>query len=272
MSKIYDCFMFNGEFELLEIRLKTHWNVVNKFIIVEGDRTFRGQKKEYSLSRLPKSLLCYTDKIKPILFEVPIFKERDGAWLACTLQRDSMIRGLDECNADDFVIFSEVDEILRPEKIIEARNLVLSGVESVVFQQEMFCYYLNVRNLVVWDGVRMLRFDTVLKRKLSPQIIRNEECFHKEKTIRLIKSGWHFQNLGGSERVIKKLKSSCHHELGAREYSDLKIVSEKIKNLIEPLGRNDHQLTAIEIDDAFPKCVYENQEKYRHLIYKFDKL
>jgi len=263
--------MFNGEFELLEIRLKTHWDVIDKFVIVEGDRTFRGQKKDYSLSRLPKDLLQYTNKIKPILFNIPVFKERDGAWLACALQRDSMIRGLDECNADDLVIFSEADEILRPEKIIEARDLILSGAESVVLHQEMFCYYLNVKDLVPWNGPRMLKFDTILKRRLSPQIIRTDECFDEKKSVRLMKSGWHFQNLGGPKRVVKKLKSSCHHELGDEKYSNLGIVSEKIKDLVEPLGRSDHQLTAIEIDDTFPECVYKEQGRYQHLIFKAEE-
>jgi hypothetical protein len=262
---VYDCFMFNGEFELLEIRLATHWDVIDKFVIVEGNRTFRGQDKEYSLSYF--SALSPM-KIKTIFFDVPVFKEPEGAWLACALQRDSMIRGLDECNADDLIIFSEIDEILRPEKIAEAQNLIISGVESVVFDLEMFCYYLNVRDSVPWDGARMLKFDTILRRKLSPQIIRNDECFDKEKSVRLLKSGWHFQNIGGPERVIKKLKASCHHELGAEKYSNLEIATQKIENLIEPLAREDHKLTVVEIDETFPGCVYKEQEKYKHLIWR----
>ena len=268
MSKIYDCFMFNGEFELLEIRLRTHWNDIDKFIIVEGDRTFRGQKKECSLTSLPENLLQYASKIKIIFFEVPVFKELDGGWLACALQRDTMLRGLDECDADDFVIFSEVDEILRSKQIKEATRLITSGIESVVFNQEMFCYYLNVKDLDSWDGPKMLKFDTVLKRKLTPQIIRNDEYFDRKTSIRLRNSGWHFQNLGGVIRVIKKLKSSCHHELGTEQCSNIKVISEKIKNLIEPLARKEHKLKVINIDESYPECIYKEQNKYQHLIYK----
>lgn len=268
MPRVYDCFMFNGEFDLLEIRLKTHWNVVDKFVIVEGNRTFRGQDKKYSLLHLPEYLMKYTSKIKDVFFDVPVFKELEGAWLACALQRDSMIRGLSDCDIEDFVIFSEIDEILRPEKVVEAKNLISAGAESVVFDLEMFCYYLNVRDLLPWDGARMFKFDTFLKRKLSPQIIRNDECFDKKKSVRLLKSGWHFQNLGGPERVIKKLKASCHHELGDEKYSNLAVATQKIESLIEPLAREDHKLTVVEIDKTFPECVFEEQEKYKHLIWR----
>ena len=32
--RIYDCFTFYNEFELLELRLKALWDVVDRFVIV----------------------------------------------------------------------------------------------------------------------------------------------------------------------------------------------------------------------------------------------
>lgn len=265
MSKVYDCFLFNGEFELLEIRLKTHFDDVDQFVIIQGNRDFRGKDKKYF--DIPKSLsFCY-DKIKMIYFDVPSFKESDGAWLSMSHHRNDMIRGLTECNADDFVIFSEIDEIIRYGKIKEAIQHIKIGAESVVFDQATFCYYLNVRDFAPWGATRMLRFGDVLKRKLLPQTIRNSECFDKKKSIRLYDGGWHFQNLGGPERVRQKLKSSCHHELGAEEISNIDVVTRRVKNLIEPLERKEHILTVVDIDQSYPKCVYEEQEKYKHIIY-----
>lgn len=268
MRKVYDCFMFNGEFELLEIRLKTHWDKVDQFVLVEGNRTFRGKDKAYSILTLPKNLLCYKEKIKVILFDVPIFKEIEGGWLACALQRDSMLRGLNDCDAEDFIIFSEIDEIMRPEKIGEAIKLLDSGFESVIFDQDCFCYYLNVMDSNGWEGQRMMKFDTILRKRLSPQIIVNDDYFDKRTSVRLSKSGWHFQNLGGPSRVVKKLQSSCHCELGTEKYSNFDTVTEKIKKLIEPLDRKEHKLHVVTIDDSFPECVYKEQERYKDLIYK----
>ena len=44
--KIFDCFIFNHEVELLEIRLNILNDYVDKFIITEGDMTFSGLPKE----------------------------------------------------------------------------------------------------------------------------------------------------------------------------------------------------------------------------------
>ena len=46
--KIFDCFIFNNEVELLELRLNILNDVVDKFVIVEGNSTFSGKKKESS--------------------------------------------------------------------------------------------------------------------------------------------------------------------------------------------------------------------------------
>ena len=45
--KIYDCFTFFNELELLEIRLNELYNYVNYFVIVEGDKTHDGKTKEF---------------------------------------------------------------------------------------------------------------------------------------------------------------------------------------------------------------------------------
>ena len=44
--KKYDCFIFNHEVELLEIRFNILNDYVDKFIITEGDITFSGLPKE----------------------------------------------------------------------------------------------------------------------------------------------------------------------------------------------------------------------------------
>ena len=45
---IIDVFLFNNEIDLLELRLRENWSLFNKFIIIEGNKTFQGKKK-YSL-------------------------------------------------------------------------------------------------------------------------------------------------------------------------------------------------------------------------------
>ncbi len=45
--KVYDCFTFYNEFELLELRLRALWDVVDYFVLVEADRTHTNKPKPF---------------------------------------------------------------------------------------------------------------------------------------------------------------------------------------------------------------------------------
>jgi hypothetical protein len=44
---VYDCFIFFNELDLLEIRLNELNNVVDKFVIIEANKTFQNNHKPY---------------------------------------------------------------------------------------------------------------------------------------------------------------------------------------------------------------------------------
>ncbi|MES2287670.1 MAG: hypothetical protein V4547_18385 [Bacteroidota bacterium] len=45
IPRVFDVFIFSIELDLLEIRLKELWSVVDKFVLVEADKTFTGKPK-----------------------------------------------------------------------------------------------------------------------------------------------------------------------------------------------------------------------------------
>ena len=45
--KIFDCFLFGGEIDILKARLELFSNIVYKFIIVEGTVDFRATQESY---------------------------------------------------------------------------------------------------------------------------------------------------------------------------------------------------------------------------------
>jgi beta-1,4-mannosyl-glycoprotein beta-1,4-N-acetylglucosaminyltransferase len=46
MTKIFDCFLYNGENDLLDIRLNYLYNYVDYFVVVESCQTFQAKKKK----------------------------------------------------------------------------------------------------------------------------------------------------------------------------------------------------------------------------------
>ena len=56
MNKIFDCFMFNNEEKLLEIRLNVLNKFVDYFVIIESEETHSGNKKKttFKINKYPK--------------------------------------------------------------------------------------------------------------------------------------------------------------------------------------------------------------------------
>ena len=49
--KIYDCFIFNDELDLLELRLKFLEDTVDYFVLVESERTLSGKTFKLSIKQ-----------------------------------------------------------------------------------------------------------------------------------------------------------------------------------------------------------------------------
>ena len=57
-AKVYDCFMFFNEYEVLDLRFHELYDHVDHFVIVESCEGFTGKSKEY-----PKELLSVDEYI-----------------------------------------------------------------------------------------------------------------------------------------------------------------------------------------------------------------
>ena len=97
---------------------------------------------------------------------------------------------------DDIVYCSDLDEIWNPELLENPDNLVHS------LAQRNYCYYLNMRSSEQWVGTLMSRVSNIfvgfnkLYRTTKPNVLPN--------------GGWHFQNLGGKEQLIRKVEAYDH--------------------------------------------------------------
>jgi beta-1,4-mannosyl-glycoprotein beta-1,4-N-acetylglucosaminyltransferase len=54
MSKIFDCFLYNGEDDLLNLRFNYLNSHVDYFVIVESCQTFQAKKKKFVFSKNSK--------------------------------------------------------------------------------------------------------------------------------------------------------------------------------------------------------------------------
>lgn len=200
-SKVIDCFMFFNEVELLDLRLRTLKDYVDYFVLAEINITHSGKLKPY-----------YFDEYKHLFAEYNIIHLKDIAypqsnpWIVENAHRN-MLNHFD-CDPDDYVIISDLDEIPNPEKIHQGIEL---GYHSFGFHQELYCYYVNCKSSQVWAG------SVCTKRKYikSPQDVRNNRC---NQPFNFINGGWHYTSMGGKDRIRLKFDSFAETDFNVDQY------------------------------------------------------
>ena len=95
--KLIDCFLYHNEDLVLDIRLNTLNEHVNKFVIVESKFDHQGNKKELNFDF--KKFKKFENKINYQVIEE--FPENISNWDRENYQRNFIVNGLDEFNEND---------------------------------------------------------------------------------------------------------------------------------------------------------------------------
>ena len=113
--KIFDCFLYNGENLILDLRLNTLSKYIEKFIIIESRYDHQGNKKKlnFKFNKFKK----FESKIIYLIIEN--FPEKLSNWERENFQRNYIVRGLTSANENDYVLVSDVDEIPNLSKITD---------------------------------------------------------------------------------------------------------------------------------------------------------
>jgi beta-1,4-mannosyl-glycoprotein beta-1,4-N-acetylglucosaminyltransferase len=224
--KVYDCFTYDGE-DCLELRLKTHWDSVDWFVIVEAELTFSGTPKAFTFDA--ERFAWAMPKIRYVQLQACEFGVCETAWDRERLQRNALRRGFADAEPHDVVVIADVDEIICPEKI----TAVTEGTVHV-FEQLMlyfYCDYLLVsdpfwRKAVAVTGSYALQHEA--------EDIRNSKALRERvKTVVVPEAGWHFSYLGGMEMIEKKLERFSHQNLNKPKYKN------KQRNLVRLYAGKD---------------------------------
>lgn len=245
-AKIYDCFPFFNELELLEIRLNEMYPVVDYFVLVECSETFRGTLKPLMYNQNKERFKQYSDKIIHIIVEERL--ETDNPWIREEFQKNQIKRGLKHCSSQDIIIIGDLDEIIRASDLERFIEPVLYGKKkAVAATQRFFRWYLNRRSkeLPFWTGSVVSTYG-YLKKKSFHQLREKKDNLPKIHDV-----GWHFSNMGGMAQYIKKLESFSHAEADTAENKDPRTI----------LAYTQQQLDLETIDETFPRYVQKYQSE-----------
>lgn len=259
-AKIYDCFLFFKELEILEIRLNEMAPYVDKFVIVESCETFQGQSKALIFAENQQRFDQFKDKI--IYVSVLNRIETDNPWLREHYQRNQISRGLAHCHDEDVIFISDCDEIVRG-SIIPRIAYETSQFPYICGYHQNYSFYLNRHTNYVWPGVVATKY--AFFKQHDAQYMREVRAPY----CLLENIGWHFSYMGGLERVNDKLQSFSHKLLVELAFKRDKITlptydcARPITN--DQMRKIVNTFRPVPIDETYPKYVQDHLDYFLEL-------
>ena len=263
--RIYDCFPFCNELDLLEVRLAELYAVVDRFVLVEATFTHAGDPKPLHYAENRGRFAAYADKI----IHVVVADDPGGfAWQREAHQRDAIMRGLDGCDPTDMIVISDADEILRPWVMERLRREPDDGRSLFAPHLDIFLYFLDLKSPDPWVSVAAAPWELI--RRIGTNRARYLAKLGHGRAVP--DAGWHFTWMGGVERFRAKLQAFAHREMIAAFDRDPAANQERLDRFYAT-GRFDAgavpgmwtSLAPVPIDAGFPRLIRERIGHFRAL-------
>ena len=292
--RVFDTTTFFEEKLMMDLRFNILDPFVDKFIVCEATFSHSGKKKEIKFDK--KDFPKFEDKIVHIIInEDPVEKTynqndnsnflRQNSIKRIETQRNYIGKALEDADKNDYIIYSDNDEIPDLSKIDFKSN----KAKIILFKQKLFYYKFNLAYPKIdWFGSKSCKLKdlkniswlrNIKNRKYN--LFRLDTLFSKMKytNLKIIEDGgWHFTNLKTPEELLRKYLNDEMHSEFELKYDDLKAIEYKIKNkfinydhLLDTKSSNDKKqnnrfdLTKVNLD-ILPNYIINNLEKYKSWI------
>jgi len=291
--KIFDCTTFYNENLMLEARFNILNDFVDKFVISEARYSHSGEKKKlnFDFNRFrefkkkiiylivenePDSVVYEKDENNKIFEKVDTIRKNSINRIA--QQRDYLLSGLNEAENDDYIFYSDNDEIPNFANFDFKNN----NNKIIIFRQKLFYYKFNLCcDRVHWYGTKGCKKKYLksfallreIKTKKYP-FFRLDTLFSNNKYIDLKivdNGGWHFSQLKSPKDIETKLMNDevyYEFKLAGKSLSDIEdlvkrrviIYDHKAKTTDFKFGK-EFKLKTLPIEDM-PLFLRKNVDKY----------
>jgi len=235
---------------MLEVRFNILNKHVDKFVIAESKYSHSGEKKKLNfninkfsefkkkiiylaIDNEPKDIIYQTKNIAFVENEVD---KRTNSVKRITYQRNRLMDCLTDAKGDDYILYSDNDEI--PD--LENFNFETNQSKILIFKQKLFYYKFNLFfDRINWYGTKGCKKKDLLsitwlrniKTKKYP-IYRLDTIFSKNKykNVKIIENGgWHFTQLKTPKDIEIKLLNGEQHAEFKQTGKNLDYISDLVK-------------------------------------------
>jgi Glycosyltransferase family 17 len=266
LMRIFDCFLYNGEIDVLLLRLHELHEVVDTFVVIEATKTFSGNAKHLTLRARWSRVKRFAGKIRYVMVTDDI--ESGDAWARERFQRNSIQRGLEDAADTDLVCVSDVDEIPRAAVIRRIR-----GEEPRVlgFRLLLSYFFLNYRNVAGPEAndAPCCAFPKDALRQHTPDQLRHGIRTGAIPAELIDDAGWHFSYLADLDGVKRKIAAFSHQEFNTPMFLNSINIEETVRHRRDFYSRADYAWDIVGIEDL-PSMVRSKPKRYAHLLLDCD--
>lgn len=260
-----------NEAEVYEIRLAELGDWADVIVVTEGNRTYAGAEREYDFPKNAKRWKPWAEKIRYLEVDLPIHPGGiedlmpqqafhaiyNGPWAREQTLRGEAIKRMEDLGANDAVLISDADEIVRRE-VVEREAANLHKVPVIRFNLPQHVMYLNWRWEQEQGAVARLASGREIRLQGIQMVARGDYSVALGEDM-----GWHFSYMGGPERVIHKIQQAAHVELA--RFGNERNVEECYKSGMDLFGRSEFHCYSVETS-TLPEYVQKNASKFKSLM------
>ena len=244
--KIFDTTTYFEEKLMMDLRFNTLDPFVDKFVVCEATFSHSGKKKEINFNK--KDFPKFEDKIIHLILDKDPVEEsktnindlsilRANSIKRIEEQRNFIFKSLQDANPEDYVIYSDNDEIPKLENV----NFEENKEKILIFKQKLFYYKFNLSfPRIDWYGSKACKLKDLKNISWLRNTKNKKYNFFRIDTflsnmkyinLKIIEDGgWHFTNLKTPEELLKKyLNDELHSEFDSNN-NKLEDIEYKIKN------------------------------------------
>jgi len=256
---IVDAFIFHQEYEMLEFRLKLLHRHVDRFVIVEADKTFSGLDKPFYYEQHKDRYAWAADKIIYFKLHCDVshlnlttapteFQPSHDCWQIEYAQRGAIVTACDGLSDDDILIMGDVDEI----PSVEAIEWAKQNVSQLPAACQQHFFYYDLRHLRQ-EAMLCSIFATLrTARSVGTQGLRNQ----RGTITRIGNAGWHLSYFGDADAIKTKIESFSHQELNVPEFKDKEHI-DRCRSAGQDLFKRGTQTIRV-MPDFFPSYFRES--------------
>ena len=289
--KIFDCTTFFDEKLMMEVRFNILDPYVDRFVVVEANFSHSGKKKKlnFNIDDYPK----FKNKINYIVLEKEpenikstsidkknenVVDQRLNSIKRIEYQRNKTIDGIKEASDDDYIIYSDNDEIPK----LENFNFKINS-KIILFKQKLYYYKFNLLYPKLnWFGSKACKKKDLLNlswlrniKSKKYNLFRFDILFSKNKYNNLYiveDGGWHFSNLKTANQLEQKYLNDENHVDYEERNVDINTIKDLMNRKIINYDHfakkysknkqfNEFKLNTTTLDDM-PKYLRDNYKSY----------